>query len=78
MIACQCVILIFWQALVVIQDLLRVFVIRIACQNVKYASMLLQPILSSIASLVSESSPSDTDAYKVKILQSPLFKPCSI
>lgn len=52
-------------ALVVIQDLLRVFVIRIACQNVKYASMLLQPILSSIASLVSESSPSDTDAYKV-------------
>ena len=68
--ACQCVILIFLQALVVIQDLLRVFVIRIACQNVKYASMLLQTILSSIARHVSESFPSDTDAYKVRILQS--------
>lgn len=68
--ACQCVILIFWQALVVIQDLLRVFVTRIAFQNVTYASMLLQPILSSISSHVSESSPSDTDAYKVKILWS--------
>ncbi|CAK8571309.1 unnamed protein product [Lathyrus sativus] len=52
-------------ALVVIQDLLRVFVTRIAFQNVTYASMLLQPILSSIGSHVSESSPSDTDAYKV-------------
>ncbi|KAK2454634.1 protein virilizer protein [Trifolium repens] len=52
-------------ALVVIQDLLRVFVIRVACQNANYASMLLQPLLSSIASHVSESSLSDTDAYKV-------------
>jgi hypothetical protein len=65
---CQCVILIFWQALAVIQDLLRVFVIRVACQNANYASLLLQPLLSSIASHVSESSLSDTDAYKVKIL----------
>ncbi|MCH87747.1 embryo defective 2016 protein, partial [Trifolium medium] len=52
-------------ALVVIQDLLRVFVTRVACQNANYASKLLQPLLSSIASHVSESSPSDTDAYKV-------------
>ncbi|KAL2327346.1 hypothetical protein Fmac_020773 [Flemingia macrophylla] len=52
-------------ALVVIQDLLRVFVIRIAFQNAKYASMLIQPILFSIIHHVSESSPSDTDAYKV-------------
>ncbi|GAU28853.1 hypothetical protein TSUD_21900 [Trifolium subterraneum] len=52
-------------ALVVIQDLLRVFVTRIACQNANYASMLLQPLLSSIANHVSESSPSDSDAYKV-------------
>lgn len=53
-------------ALVVIQDLLRVFVIRIACQNAKYTSMLIQPVLSSIIYHVSESSfQSDTDAYKV-------------
>ncbi|XP_027363282.1 protein virilizer homolog isoform X3 [Abrus precatorius] len=53
-------------ALVVIQDLLRVFVIRIACQNANYASMLIRPVLSSIIHHVSESfSPSDTDAYKV-------------
>ncbi|RZC25775.1 protein virilizer homolog [Glycine soja] len=53
-------------ALVVIQDLLRVFVIRIACQNAKYASMLIKPALSSVIHHVSESScPSDTDAYKV-------------
>lgn len=53
-------------ALVVIQDLLRVFVIRIAFQNSKYASMLIQPVLSSIIHHLSESSsPSDTDAYKV-------------
>ncbi|XP_004497651.1 protein virilizer homolog isoform X2 [Cicer arietinum] len=52
-------------ALIVTQDLLRVFVTRIARQNANYASMLLQPILSSITSHVSESSPSDTDAYKV-------------
>lgn len=64
----ECVILIFWQALIVTQDLLRVFVTRIARQNANYASMLLQPILSSITSHVSESSPSDTDAYKVTIL----------
>ncbi|XP_061352385.1 protein virilizer homolog [Gastrolobium bilobum] len=53
-------------ALVVIQDLLRVFVIRIACQNTNYASMLIRPALSSIIHHVSEpSSPSDPDAYKV-------------
>lgn len=63
----------FLQALVVIQDLLRVFVIRIACQNANYASMLLRSVLSSIIDHVSESSPSDTDAYKVRILCTPKF-----
>lgn len=64
-----CVILFFHQPLVVIQDLLRVFVIRIACQNAKYTSMLIQPVLSSIIYHVSESSSqSDTDAYKVRFL----------
>ena len=60
--------LIFKQALVVIQDLLRVLIIRIACQNADNASVLLQPILSWIRDSVSESSsPSDTDVYKVNI-----------
>ncbi|KAI4348874.1 hypothetical protein L6164_009542 [Bauhinia variegata] len=53
-------------ALIVIQDLLRVFIIRIACQKADYASMLIRPVLSSILHHVSESSPpSDTDTYKV-------------
>lgn len=55
-----------WQALAVIQDLLRVFIIRIAGQNTDYASMLIRPVLSSIIHLVSESPLSDTYAYKVK------------
>ncbi|XP_017414401.1 protein virilizer homolog isoform X2 [Vigna angularis] len=70
-------------ALGVIQDLLRVFVIRISCHNPKYASMLVKPVLSSIIHHVSESSsPSDTDAYKilrlldflVSLLEHPLGK----
>lgn len=56
----------------VIQDLLCVFVIRIACHNAKYASMLIEPVLSSVVHHVSESScPSDTDAYKVRFLSAP-------
>ncbi|XP_075637615.1 protein virilizer homolog isoform X2 [Castanea sativa] len=68
-------------ALVVIQDMLRVLIIRIACQNADNASLLLQPILSWIRDCVSEpSSPSDTDAYKVyrllDFLASLLEHPC--
>ncbi|KAK7268102.1 hypothetical protein RIF29_20789 [Crotalaria pallida] len=56
-------------ALVVIQDLLRVFVIRIACQNADYASLLLRPVLSSIIHHVSDlRSPSETHAFKVSRL----------
>ncbi|XP_028787721.1 protein virilizer homolog [Neltuma alba] len=56
-------------ALVVIQDLLRVLIIRIACLNTVYASGLIKPVLSSISHHVSESSPlSDTDVYKVSRL----------
>ncbi|OMO49780.1 Protein virilizer, partial [Corchorus capsularis] len=51
-------------ALVVIQDMLRVFIIRIACQKAEHASKLLKPILSWIRDHTSDSSPSDTDAYK--------------
>ncbi|XWS59372.1 hypothetical protein CRYUN_Cryun08bG0115900 [Craigia yunnanensis] len=53
-------------ALVVIQDMLRVFIIRIACQKPEHASKLLRPILSWIHDHISDlSSLSDTDAYKV-------------
>ncbi|KAK8672102.1 hypothetical protein V6N13_110476 [Hibiscus sabdariffa] len=53
-------------ALVVIQDMLRVFIIRIACQKAEQASKLLRPILSWIHDHSSElSSLSDMDAYKV-------------
>lgn len=56
-------------ALMVIQDLLRVLIIRIACLNTDYASGLIKPVLSSIIHHVSESSPlSDADAYKVSRL----------
>lgn len=53
-------------ALVVIQDMLRVFIIRIACQKIEYASLLLQPILCCIRNHLSDlTSPSEIDAYKV-------------
>lgn len=52
----------------VIQDMLRVLIIRIACQNAENACVLLQPILSWTRDCISESSsPSDMDAYKVNI-----------
>ncbi|KFK37974.1 hypothetical protein AALP_AA3G054100 [Arabis alpina] len=53
-------------ALVVIQDMLRVFIVRIACQKVEHASILLRPIFSSIREGISDqSSIRDTEAYKV-------------
>ncbi|WCJ34180.1 embryo defective 2016 [Euphorbia peplus] len=52
--------------LVVIRDMLRVFIVRIACQRVGNASKLVRPILSSIHDhILDPSSPSDVDAYKV-------------
>ncbi|XP_052200578.1 protein virilizer homolog [Diospyros lotus] len=52
--------------LVVLQDMLRVFVIRIACLNAHLACILLRPIILFIGDRISESSSlSDTDAYKV-------------
>ncbi|KAE8717059.1 putative ATP-dependent RNA helicase DHX36-like isoform X1 [Hibiscus syriacus] len=53
-------------ALVVIQDMLRVFIIRIAYQKAEQASKLLRPILSWIHDHTSDlSSLSDMDAFKV-------------
>lgn len=52
----------------VIQDMLRVLIIRIACQNAENASVLVRPILSWTHYCVSDSSsPSEIDAYKVHI-----------
>lgn len=71
-------------ALVVIQDMLRVFIIRIACQKVDHASVLLRPIFLWIRDCLSDSSSlSDTDTYKVyrllnflaSLLEHPRAKP---
>lgn len=57
--------------LVVIQDMLRVFIIRIACISGDNASALLRPMVLWIGDRLSEKSPlSDLDAYKVHRLLS--------
>ncbi|KAJ7957710.1 Embryo defective protein [Quillaja saponaria] len=70
-------------SLVVIQDLLRVFIIRIARQKADYASLLIRPVLSCISNHVSDLSyPSELEAYKVhrlidflaSLLEHPLAK----
>ncbi|XP_051150201.1 protein virilizer homolog isoform X2 [Andrographis paniculata] len=54
---------------VVIQDLLRVFVIRIACLNLDYASALIKPTMSWISDrLLEPSKLSDVDTFKVNQL----------
>ncbi|KAL7137266.1 hypothetical protein ABFS83_10G080600 [Erythranthe nasuta] len=51
---------------VVSQDVLRVFVIRIACLNLDYAALLVKPIISWISQRVLEPSMlSDVDTFKV-------------
>ncbi|MCL7035040.1 hypothetical protein MKW94_011950 [Papaver nudicaule] len=53
-------------ALVVIQDMLRVFIVRIACQKAESAVFLIRPIILWIEDHVSESTTlSDTDVFKV-------------
>ncbi|XP_010543864.1 PREDICTED: uncharacterized protein LOC104816640 [Tarenaya hassleriana] len=53
-------------ALAVIQDMLRVFIVRLACQRAEHASALLRPIFSSVReSILDLSSTSYTEAYKV-------------
>lgn len=57
----------------VIQDMLRVFIIRIACQKAESCSILLRPIFSWILDHAYDfSSPSDVDAYKASLW--PLLK----
>lgn len=51
---------------VIVQEVLRVFIIRIACLNIDYASQLVKPIVSWISNRLSEQSVlSDVEAYKV-------------
>lgn len=58
--------ILFEQALVVIQDLLRIFIIRMACIHAESAAILLRPIILWIDERLSDSSTlTDTDAYKV-------------
>ncbi|XP_078432538.1 mRNA methyltransferase EMB2016 isoform X2 [Wolffia australiana] len=52
--------------LVVIQDLLRVFVIRIACQSIESAVLLLSPVLSWISTHTKEiNNQSEIDLFKI-------------
>ncbi|KAG5544923.1 hypothetical protein RHGRI_017399 [Rhododendron griersonianum] len=54
------------QTLIVMQDMLRVFIICIACLNADHACLLLRPIISWVRDRISMlSSLPDTDAYKV-------------
>lgn len=51
--------------LVVMQDMLRVFIIRIACQRSDFAVRLLQPLISWIKDHMNETSLSEIDTFKV-------------
>ncbi|KAJ0980701.1 hypothetical protein J5N97_008956 [Dioscorea zingiberensis] len=52
-------------ALIVIQDMLRVLIVRVACQGSEYAITILQPIISWLDTHISQPSLSDTDMFKV-------------
>ncbi|WOL04309.1 hypothetical protein Cni_G13030 [Canna indica] len=54
-----------FSALLVVQDMLRVFIIRISCQRVECAVVVLRPIISWMDNHVDESSPSEMDTFKV-------------
>ncbi|KAH7674399.1 Protein virilizer protein [Dioscorea alata] len=68
-------------ALVVIQDMLRVFIVRVACQGTEYAITLLRPIMSWLDTHISQTSLSDTDMFKVhkllNFIASLLEHPCA-
>ncbi|OWM82588.1 hypothetical protein CDL15_Pgr002163 [Punica granatum] len=54
------------KALAVIQDMLRLFIVRVACQKIENASILLRPIFLWIHENVSNLAfPSEIDAYKI-------------
>ncbi|XP_073107829.1 protein virilizer homolog isoform X2 [Elaeis guineensis] len=52
-------------ALVVIQDMLRVFIIRVACRRTECAVVLLRPIVLWMDNHVNETSLSDMDIFKM-------------
>ncbi|KAH0460140.1 hypothetical protein IEQ34_010803 [Dendrobium chrysotoxum] len=51
--------------LVVIKDMLRVFIVRIACQRPECADVLLRPLISWIDQTTSEATLSDADLFKM-------------
>lgn len=53
------------QTLVVIKDLLRVFIVRVACQRPECADVLLRPLISWIDQTINEATLSDADIFKV-------------
>ncbi|CAN6455259.1 unnamed protein product [Victoria cruziana] len=58
-----------FSALVVVKDLLRVLIVRVACQKLEHASTLLRPVLSWLDEHISESiSLSDMDVFKMLLL----------
>ncbi|KAK1306325.1 hypothetical protein QJS10_CPA10g01878 [Acorus calamus] len=64
------------QALVVVQDMLRVFIIRVAYQNSETAVGLLQPLFSWLLNHVSDTySLLDTDVYKGRRALASIFLP---
>ncbi|KAI3523135.1 hypothetical protein L1887_01192 [Cichorium endivia] len=71
-------------ALVVIQDMLRIFIVRVACLHADSAAILLRPMMLYIDEWLSDpSTVTDTDAYKVhrlldflaSLLEHPRAKP---
>ncbi|KAL4591857.1 hypothetical protein LXL04_004831 [Taraxacum kok-saghyz] len=71
-------------ALVVIQDMLRIFIVRVACAHADSAAILLRPIILYIDEWLSDPSAlTDTDSYKVhrlldflaSLLEHPRAKP---
>ncbi|KAJ3682983.1 hypothetical protein LUZ60_013210 [Juncus effusus] len=51
--------------LMVIQDMLRVFIVRLACQRIESAIVLLKPVFSRLNNLNEENSLSDMDSFQV-------------
>lgn len=49
----------------VMQDMLRVFIVRLSCQRTEGATVLLDPIFSWLNDIVNQTTLSDMEAFKV-------------
>jgi hypothetical protein len=54
-----------WQVLMVIQDMLRVFIVRVALEKIECAVVLLRPIFMWLDDKVDKTSLSERDTFKV-------------